>query len=99
MIPSSFTTALQDPAAVIELLAAALTACYLLRLTFVNERARVELPPSLRTVPFRASSIQAREKLFSSKLLRLFAVGEAITIKKKSLRRQRGAVILRSWLL
>ena len=85
----------QDPIAIVEICAAALSGCYVLKLLLSGGQeqsfGRSSLESRCRVVTVPTSVViksRARGDL-RNRLLRLFAVGEALVIPKKSLRRQR----------
>ena len=95
MSSSLILTLSQDPAALMECLAAGATAVYLLRLALQSDFAELEESSetaqekaSAPTLIFPASAPRIEESL-REKLLRFFAVGETIIVAKRSLRKQR----------
>lgn len=93
---SLILTLSQDPAAVMECVAAAATAVYLLRLVLHSDFAELEesteAESERRVSPrlvFPASAARTFEASLREKLLRFFAVGETIIVAKRSLRKQR----------
>ena len=94
------TTIAKDPSALAECCAAVFTACYVAKLTFSDQNNQNDMPlRSLRSargnaVLCRTLGVDANNNpavsavALREKLLRFFAVGELVSIPKKSLRRQ-----------
>ncbi|MFN8390520.1 MAG: hypothetical protein U0136_09545 [Bdellovibrionota bacterium] len=97
-----FTSLAHDPSAVAECLAAALTACYVGKLTFSSSEAaqglfspraglsRNRLPSNSKAIcrVLSDSNRKVSKGDFGKRFLRLFAVGELVPLPKKSLRFQ-----------